>query len=94
MTESQLQAKIVKYLEGRGFIVTKIMIANKAGTPDLIACDAYGRFWAIEVKTEKGTLSLLQEVKIKKIQTNCGRAFACFGWDDFLAKYKRYETMR
>ena len=50
MSESKLQTKIIKYLESLGWYVRKIITCNKNGTPDIIACDTSGKFWAFEVK--------------------------------------------
>ena len=41
-----------------------------AGIPDVIACIG-GRFFAFEVKTEKGKATALQESALRKIQ-KCG----------------------
>jgi len=48
--ESQIQSKIIKYLEGRGCYVVNCVQTGKAGTPDLIACACDGSFLAVEVK--------------------------------------------
>lgn len=89
MIEQKVQAKIIKFLEGRGFIVDKIVIATRAGGQDLHCCDTQGNCWKIEVKSEKGTLTVLQEVKLQKARKNKAMAFAAFGWDDFLTKFNR-----
>lgn len=60
MLESALQRKIIKYLESRGAYVARVISAGKAGTADLLVCYR-GRFIAVEVKTEKGIVSPLQE---------------------------------
>lgn len=44
-----------------------------AGVPDIIACIG-GRFYAFEVKTEKGKATALQEATIRKIQNAGGIA--------------------
>ena len=45
-----------------------------AGIPDIICCYC-GRFVAIEVKTEMGKLTKLQEATIRKIKEAKGQAF-------------------
>ena len=44
-----------------------------AGVPDIIACIG-GRFYAFEVKTEKGKATALQMATIRKIQNAGGTA--------------------
>lgn len=92
MKESAIQKKILNHLEALGFFVIKNIVANKAGTPDIISCSPHGRFVAIEVKTEGGKLSTLQEVKIRKIKEANGIAFVAYGWDDFLIKFKHLQA--
>jgi len=50
MKEQDYQRKIVKFLEGNGAYVVKVITASKKGVPDVLACYK-GRFIAIEVKT-------------------------------------------
>jgi Holliday junction resolvase len=86
--ESKIQKKIMDHLEGHGFHVIRNMAASKAGEADVIAWEPpYGRGWAIEVKTEKGILSKLQEVKLRKVKETGGVAFAAFGYEDYLNKF-------
>ena len=46
---------------------------GQAGIPDIIAC-LNGRFVAFEVKTEKGKVSVLQEITLRKIRSAGGTA--------------------
>jgi len=86
LTESQLQAKILRYLENlTNTYVIKVVTANKSGVPDIIV-SLNGRFVAIEVKTEKGVISKLQQYNIDKINKLGGTAFICRSYDEFLDK--------
>lgn len=38
MLEKVTQTKIMKYLIGKGYYVTKVIVASKAGVPDILAC--------------------------------------------------------
>ncbi len=69
MKEQDYQRKIVKYLEGRGHYVVKVISASKKGVPDILAC-VNGYFLAIEVKTPTtmGNTSKLQEYNLAKIE--------------------------
>lgn len=60
MLESAIQTKIIKYLEGQGAYVARVITAGKAGTADLLV-SYRGHFIAVEVKTPKGRVAPLQE---------------------------------
>ena len=55
-----------------------------AGVPDILAC-IDGRFFAFEVKTEKGKLTKLQEATIGKILAAGGKAFVVRSTDEVRA---------
>lgn len=87
MLESRIQKKCLDYLNKIGAWTVKVIQANKAGTPDIIACvpmtkdevvklfekqDTIGVFVAPEVKRPNlGKVSKLQERNIKIIN-HCG----------------------
>ncbi len=71
MSESKIQAKIIKYLNGIGAYTVKTIATNRSGTPDILCC-LNGLFVALEVKTDKGITSALQEYHIKKIHESGG----------------------
>lgn len=66
LTESQIQSKIIKHLEGRGYFVIKLMRTNINGVPDLLAIKD-GRAWFYEVKREGGVVSEMQKFRIKQL---------------------------
>lgn len=68
MTEQQIQAKKIKELEGQGYYVIKLMKTNKNGIPDIIAIPPKSDVIFVEVKTEKGRLSKLQEYRIEELE--------------------------
>lgn len=74
MSEQQIQSKILKYLTDQGYYAVKVISANKAGTPDILAC-VHGHFIAIEVKSEKGRISPLQSYHLLKIRDAGGEAW-------------------
>ena len=73
MKKSQIQNKIIKYLNGIGAYSIKTIVTNRNGCPDIICC-LKGRYVALEVKAEKGTVSQLQEHNIKLIKKSGGVA--------------------
>ena len=68
MTEQQVQSKKIKELEGQGYYVIKLIKTNKNGIPDLIALPKDCNAIFIEVKTDKGVVSKLQEYRIKELE--------------------------
>jgi len=80
MTEQKVQTKIIKHLEGMGAYIIKVMVASKAGVPDIICC-IQGRFVGIEVKKpdKKKNTSKLQDIHIRKIAEAGG--IAGVAWD-------------
>jgi len=66
MTEQQIQSKIIKNLEGKGFYCIKLIKTNKNGIPDVIALKP-NEVYFVEVKKPDGRLSKLQEWRIKEL---------------------------
>ena len=60
MRESEIQSKIIKFLESKQWLVVKIIQTNKNGWPDLQA-HRDGITIFIEVKSETGKVSELQK---------------------------------
>lgn len=79
MSESKLQAKILKWLKLNGFWVFKTIICNRNGIPDIVGCTPKGRFFAIEVKYGSNKPSKLQAWNVEEIQKRGGIAFVA--WD-------------
>lgn len=68
MKESELQAKIIKHYEAKGYLVIKIIQSSKNGIPDLLLIKEDVHPFFIEVKTEQGKLSDLQKYRIKQLE--------------------------
>ena len=79
MSEQKVQAKILKWLNDKGFYTVKTIVSNKKGVPDILACSPQGRFVAIEVKYGANKASKLQEYNIQQIKKRGGFAIVC--WD-------------
>ena len=77
MKEKTITNQILKYLktEPECFAFKEHGgLYGVSGLPDIICCYK-GKFMAFEVKTEKGKLSKLQEITIKRINEAGGMAF-------------------
>lgn len=91
--ESELQKKILNFLDSRGFITVKIIAANKNGFADIIACSPKGRFWSIEVKApgKKVDPAGLQAAKIERLKQNNAVAFWCNSYDSFKISFEVFN---
>jgi Holliday junction resolvase len=67
MTEQQVQSKLIKELEDKGYYVIKLVKTNKNGIPDLIAIPKDSDVEFFEVKRYDGKVSKLQEFRIKEL---------------------------
>lgn len=56
---------------------------NNPGVPDLIIC-ACGKFLAVELKSQTGTVSGAQHAQMAKIKDNGGEAFVCRSVERFI----------
>lgn len=69
MSEQKLQTKIKQRLEQHGWFVTKLMKTSTNGIPDLL-CLRKGLAVFLEVKTDDGVVSQLQQFMIDKLKRN------------------------
>lgn len=81
MKESEIQKKIIQYLNTIGAYTIKTISTNRNGCPDVICC-LNGKFIALEVKADKGIVSKLQEHNIKQIKNSGGIAEVVRSVDD------------
>lgn len=79
MTEQQIQSKLIKELESKGYYVIKLMKTNKNGIPDLIAIPKNSNVEFIEVKRRNGKVSPLQEYRIKELVNHGIKAIVYYG---------------
>jgi Holliday junction resolvase len=73
MSETLKQREILKALEVLGCYARRVKQANKAGTHDILAC-CNGKFLSVEVKSARGTSSVLQRRNALQVEAAGGRA--------------------
>lgn len=76
MTESQFKSRVIKFLLDNEIYHIKYWGGGhftRAGVPDIITC-VNGYFIAIELKTETGRVSKLQEYNLEEIRRAGGAA--------------------
>ncbi len=79
MTEQQVQTKLIKDLEDKGYYVIKLIKTNKNGIPDLIAIPRDSNVEFYEVKRATGKPSELQKYRIKELQNHGIKAELFYG---------------
>lgn len=79
MREQQVQTKLIKELEAKGYYVIKLVKTNKNGIPDLIAIPPNSDVEFIEVKRHGGKPSKLQEYRIKELNNHGVKAIIFYG---------------
>ena len=72
--EAKLQNKILNWLHSKKIYSFKVTSANTNGVPDIVAC-LHGNFIGIEVKTNDGTVSAIQDYNHKRIRNSGGVIF-------------------
>ena len=66
-TEQQVQSKLIKELEAKGYYVLKLVKTNKNGIPDVLAIPPDSDVEVYEVKRKYGKASKLQEYRLKEL---------------------------
>ena len=69
MTEQKIQSKRIKQLEAEGYYVIKLIKTNKNGIPDILAIPKDADVLFSEVKKPNGKVSVLQEYRLKELQS-------------------------
>ena len=67
MLEKEVEKFLVRQVKKLGGISFKFISPGNAGVPDRIVILPNGKVLFVELKTDKGKLTKLQEVQIKKI---------------------------
>ena len=76
MLEKEVEAYLIKQVEGRGGKAYKFVSPAHRGVADRVVVFPKGQVWFVEVKTETGRLSPLQEAFRRDIN-NLGGNYVC-----------------
>jgi len=87
--ESRLQRKIVIDLEKQGWDVTKIMLCNKPGSPDLECKKEIRQIFYMEVKAKGKKATPLQLYRHEILRKMGFPVFVVDSWDKYLALKQR-----
>jgi len=88
-SEQKIQKKISDHLESKHFYVIKLIKTNKNGIPDLVAMKNNLNIF-IEVKTEKGKTSKLQDFRIGELWDKDIAAYVVYGYDNYIERIGQY----
>lgn len=75
MLEKNLQQKIMQICRARSILCVKVDSTSTRGWPDLLVLLPCGQVLFLELKTETGKLSKLQEHTHKLINANKGKVY-------------------
>jgi len=81
MLETTSNREIQNWIESIGGYVLKVVVGNKAGINDIIAC-VDGHFVSIESKVGKNTSSELQSAHAKKVYNAGGLAICAYNYKE------------
>lgn len=79
MLEREVEVYLVKQVEGRGGKAYKFVSPAHRGVADRVVVFPKGQVWFVEVKTETGRLSPLQEVFRREINRLGGNYMCVYG---------------
>mgnify|MGYP003630326766 CR=1 FL=1 len=94
MSESKVQANILKWLKAEGHWVFKTVVCNRSGIPDVVGCTTWGQFFAIEVKFGYNKASKLQDWNISEIKKVRGIAFVAYNLETVIKEFSNANVTR
>ena len=82
MTEKEIERRMCKLIKERGGLTYKFSSPNNPGVPDRIVITRSGAVWFVELKSEKGQISKMQEFQITLLTTRGVNVRVLRGWDE------------
>lgn len=79
MKESQIERSLVERIKARGGLCYKFVSPSNPGVPDRIVITPYGRTVYVELKTDAGQLTKIQEWQISEMQRRGADVRVCRG---------------
>jgi len=81
MTESQIEARLVRMVRERGGLCYKFVSPGNPGVPDRIIITPNGRVFFVELKTKIGSLQKIQQWQIAEMKKRSADVRILKGWD-------------
>lgn len=85
MKESVIESRLVREVRKRGGLCYKFVSPGNNGVPDRIILTPDGRVYFVELKTETGVTSKVQDFQIARIRAVNGNVRVLKGMDAVLA---------
>ena len=96
MKESDVEKYLNDEVKKLGGITRKWTSPGHAGVPDRIVIFPGGRVWFVEVKTDKGKLSIRQQRELQTLKSYDCNVTTVYGFDevdDFIHMIKHWEMV-
>lgn len=81
MSEKQIESRMVREIKNRGGLCYKFVSPNNPGVPDRIVITPDGRIIFVELKTEVGRLSKIQQWQREQLKKRGVDIRVIHGWD-------------
>ena len=92
MREKDIEARLKQVVELNGGLFYKFTSPGNDGVPDRIAVLPDGQVWFIELKTEKGTTTAIQEWQIARLKERGANVAVLHGLDETIAWWSEVEA--
>lgn len=84
MREKDIESRLVREVHRRGGLTYKFVSPGSVGVPDRIIITPGGAVWFVELKTETGRISRMQQYQLERLQGIGARACVVYGLEDML----------
>jgi len=81
MLEKEIERKMRELVKRRGGLSYKFSSPNNPGVPDRIIVAPAGVVWFVELKTESGRMTPLQQSKKAELEKQGANVRVVYGWD-------------
>ena len=84
MQEKDIESRLAREVHHRGGLTYKFVSPGSVGVPDRIIITPCGAVWFVELKTETGRLSRMQQYQLERLRGIGANACVVYGLEDML----------
>lgn len=84
MQEKDIESRLVREVHRRGGLTYKFVSPGSVGVPDRIIITPGGTVWFVELKTETGRLSRMQQYQLERLRGVGANACVVYGLENML----------
>ena len=84
MQEKDIESRLAREVHRRGGLTFKFVSPGSVGAPDRIIITPCGMVWFVELKTETGRLSRMQQYQLERLQGIGANACVVYGLEYML----------